>query len=48
MHVVRALFPYDGDNTGIIPVLCPNGGDNTHDVRALMSELTLTSIQKHQ
>ena len=48
MHVVRALFPYDGDNTGIVRVLSPNDGDNTHNVRALMAELTLSSIQKHQ
>ena len=44
MHVVRALFPYDGDNAGIVRVLRPNGGDNTHDVRALMAELTLSII----
>ena len=40
MHVVRSLFLYEGDNTGVVRVLCPNDGDNMHDVRALMVELT--------
>ena len=40
MHVVRALFPYDGENTGVVHVLCPNDGDYMHAICALMSELT--------
>ena len=40
MHLVRALFLYDGYNTGVVRVLCPNDVDNTHYVRALMAELT--------
>ena len=40
MHIVRALFPYYGDNMGIVRVLCPNDGDNMHAVHALMEELT--------
>ena len=39
MHVVRALFPYDSDNTDVVCVLCQNDGDNTHAVCALMAEL---------
>ena len=38
--MVRALYPYDSDNTDVVRVLCPNDGDNTHAVRALMAELT--------
>ena len=37
MHVVRALFTYDGDNTGEVRVLCPNDGDHMHAVRALIA-----------
>ena len=40
MHAVRVLFMYGGDNTGVVRFLCPNDGDNTHAVRALMEELT--------
>ena len=40
MHVVHALFPYGGDNTDVVRVLCPNDSDNTHDLRAIMEELT--------
>ena len=42
IHIVHALFPYEGDNTGVVRVLRPNGGDNIHAVRALMVELTPT------
>ena len=40
MHVLCALFPYDGDNMGVVRVLCTNDGDNMHDVRVLMEDLT--------
>ena len=40
MHKVHSLYPYDGDNMGVVRVLCPNDGDNTHAVRALMEQLT--------
>ena len=40
MHIVCALFPYDGDNTGVVRVLCTNDGDNTHNVCALMPDVT--------
>ena len=40
MHIVCALFLYDGDNMGVVRVLCKNDGNNTHDVRALMEDLT--------
>ena len=48
MHIVRALFLYDGDNTVVVRFLCTNDGDNMHAVRAPISELTLsTSIISH-
>ena len=40
MHVVRALFLYDSDNTGVVRFLCPNDGDNTHAVCAIIAEIT--------
>ena len=40
MYLVRALFIYDGDNTGVVRFLYPNESNNTHAVRALMAELT--------
>ena len=40
IQVVCALSLYAGDITGIVHVLCPNDGDNTHTIRSLMSEST--------
>ena len=40
MHVVRAMFLYDSDNTGVVRVLRQNDGNIMHAVRAPMAELT--------
>ena len=41
MHILRALFLYDSDNTGVVCVLCSYEGDNMHTVHAVMEEFTL-------
>ena len=40
-NVVRALFMYDSDDTGVVHVLCSNDGNNTHAVYARMEELII-------
>ena len=45
MHIIRALFLYDSNTTGVQRVLCPNDSDNTHGVRTIMAELPTIIIE---